>query len=147
VFALGTVLLLIGGFLWWQAANPPLTAEQQITASLDDAADALQKRSAAGVLRHLAPDFTWNNTSRDEFSSLLKGSLFQARDVQIRRSNEKVVVNGDEATSTGSFRATYRTTPNGDITTQNGTYTTRWKMLDSGWKMVAIEGAAPAISE
>jgi hypothetical protein len=147
ILALGLVLLLVGGFLWWQAANPPLTAEQQIKTSLDDAQAALQKRSTAGVLRHLAPGFSWNNSSRDEFASLLKGGLFQARDIQIQRYDEQIIVNGDEATSRGTFRATYRATPKGELTRQRGTYQMRWKMLDEGWKITAIEGADPAVAE
>jgi hypothetical protein len=42
VLVLGVILLLIGGVIWWRATHPPLSAEQQIAANLDDAQRALQ---------------------------------------------------------------------------------------------------------
>jgi ketosteroid isomerase-like protein len=147
VFVLGCILVLIGGVIWWRAKHPPLTAEQQIAANMDDAQRALQNRSAGGVLRHLAPDFSWNNTSRQEVSSMTKGSLFQWRDVQVERSNEQVDVSGTEATSTGSFRITYRSSPDAPPQTANGTYSLRWRLITGEWKIVKAEGANPSIAD
>jgi ketosteroid isomerase-like protein len=133
--------------MWWRAAHPPLTPEQQIAANLDDAQRALQNRSAGGVLRHLAPDFSWNNTSRQEFSSMTKGSLFQWRDIQVQRSDEQISVSGNEATSTGSFRMSYRAAPNTPPQNMSGTYTLRWRLIDGEWKVVKADGAQPSVAE
>src|SRR4028119_1994047 len=119
---LGSLLLLVSGVVWWRITHPPLTPQQQIAANLDDAQRALQNRSAAGVLRHLAPDFSWNNTSRQEVSSLTKGSMFQWRDVQMQRTDEQISVAGNTASSTGSFRVSYRPAPKAPLQTATGTY-------------------------
>ncbi len=147
VFVLGFVLIVFGSIAWWRATHPPLTAEQQIAANLDDAQRALQNRSAGGVLRHLAPDFSWNNTSRQEVSSMMKGSLFQWRDVQVQRTGEQIAVNGNTATSSGSFRLLYRPGPNAPPQTANGTYTLHWRLIDGEWKITKAEGTNPAIAE
>jgi ketosteroid isomerase-like protein len=147
VMVLGVLLLLIGGISWWRAAHPPLTAEQQIAANLDDAQRALQNRSAGGVLRYLAPDFSWNNTSRQEFSGMTKGSLFQWRDVQVQRTDEEITVTGNEATSSGTFRISFRSGRDAPLQTMNGTYILHWRLIDSEWKVVKAEGTNPPVAE
>ena len=147
IIALGILFCVIGGYFWWRAANPPLTSEQQIAANLNAAESALKQRSAGGILRHFAPEFSASGTSRDEFSSLLKGTLFQWRDVKMRRSNELITINGNEATSSGSYRISYRTSPNQPRQIQRGNYVLHWRRINDEWKVVKAEGAAPSVAE
>lgn len=140
IIGLGLVLLLGGSVVWWRAAHPPLSPEQQIAANLEAAADALQRRSTSGVMRYLAPDFSWNNSSRDELRQMMAGASMQWRDVQLQRLNEKITVNGDEAVSSGSYHLTYRTGPQATPETQRGNYTLRWKLRDGEWKIVTATG-------
>lgn len=147
VFALGFVLLVIGGMAWWRATHPPLTAEQQIAANLDDAQRALQNRSASGVLRHLAPEFSWDNTSRQEVSSMTKGSMFQWRDVQVQRTDEEISVTGNEAVSTGNYRISYRIRSDMPPQSLSGRYTLHWRLINGEWKVVKAEGAKPPVAD
>jgi ketosteroid isomerase-like protein len=99
------------------------------------------------VLRHLAPDFSWNNISRQEVSSMTKGSLFQWRDVQVQRTGETISVTGNEATTSGSFRLSYRPGPNAPPQTTSGTYSLRWRLNDGEWKIVKAEGTSPPVAD
>ena len=136
----GAALLLAGIFFWWQSRTPQ-TPEQQIQAALDNAETALERRSVSGLMQHLARDFKWNNTSRSEVADLLRGTFFLARDVQITRSEETIKVTGEIATSTGTFRATYRTAPQGPIETSEGRFTFRWRREDGQWKIVEADAS------
>ena len=147
VFVLGVLLLLVGGIVWWRAAHPPLTAEQQIVANLDDAQRALENRSAGGVLRHLAPDFSWDTTSRQEISTMTKGSIFQWRDVQVQRTDEEISVTGTEAVSSGNFRMSYRVRSGSPPQRLSGRYILRWRLIEGEWKVVKAEGAKPPIAD
>ncbi len=140
IIGLGLLLLLAGGAAWWRAAHPPLSPEQQIAAALDDASQALEARSPRRVLAYLTPEFKWNNTSREELSNLLRGTAFQWRDVRLQRFNERIEVNGDSATSSGSYSLTYRNGPQAAPETQNGNYILRWQLRDGEWKIVAATG-------
>lgn len=130
----GAAFLLAGIVFWWQNQTPQ-TPQQQIIAALDDAETAIERRSVSGVMQHLARDFKWNSSSRSEVADLLRGTFFQARDVQITRSGESINVNGETATSTGTYRATYKTSPQGPPETSEGRFTLYWRLEDGQWKM------------
>ena len=147
IIGLGLVLLVAGGIGIWRAMHPPLSPEQQIGVNLEAAADALQRRSTSGVMRYVAPEFKWNNSSRDELRQLMAGASFQWRDVQLERTDEKITVSGDEAVSSGSYHLTYRTGPQAAPEAHNGTYTLRWKLRDGEWKIVAATGGESVGSE
>ncbi len=140
IIGLGLVLLLVGGLGYWRASHPLLSPEQQIAANLDDVSSALQNRAANRVLRHLAPEFSWNNTPRKEIGDLLRGSMLGWRDVQLQRSGERIEINGDAATSSGSFRLSFRSSQGGDAQTQSGTYNLQWRKIDGEWKITAAKG-------
>jgi ketosteroid isomerase-like protein len=140
IIGLGLVLLVAGGIGIWRAMHPPLSPEQQIAVNLEAAADALQSRSTSGVMRYLAPEFKWNNSSRDELRQMVAVASFQWRDVQLERTNEKITVNGDEAVSSGTYHLAYRAGPQAALETQSGNYTLRWKLHDGEWKIAAATG-------
>ena len=146
LFAVGLMLLLAGVVSWWRASHPPLTASQQITANLDEATQALQNRSTAGILRHIAPGFSWNNNSKKELGDLLRGAMFQWRDVQLQRSGEVTVVNGTQATTTGSYMLRYRAGPKAPRETSSGNYKLQWQMQDGNWKIVKADGGEAAMN-
>ena len=139
ILGLGLLLFVVGGISLWRAMHPPLTTEQQIVANMDDAARALENRLPRGILRHLAPEFSADGTSRKEFDSILKGMLFQWREVQVQRFNERVEVNGDSAVSSGTYRLSYRSAPDAPIESQSGSYSLQWRLLDGEWKVVAAK--------
>ena len=140
VIGLGFVLLVFGGFSYWRATHPILSPEQQIILQLDDVSSALQNRSANRVLGHLSSDFKWNNSGRKEIGDLLRGSMLGFRDVQLQRSGETIHVNGDSATSSGSFRLNYRTSQGGEAQAHEGDYTLQWRKIDGNWKITAVKG-------
>ncbi|HEX8834773.1 MAG TPA: nuclear transport factor 2 family protein [Abditibacteriaceae bacterium] len=136
----GVLLLIFGGWQAWRAANPKLTDEQQVRLHLDGAASALQDRSTARFVNYLAPNFTWNDSSRAEFNQLLAGAMWQTRDVQLQRSDEKIEVRGDQATTTGRFRVSYRSAAQAPPDTRRGTYSLKWKRIDGDWKIISATG-------
>lgn len=140
IMLLGLVLLIGGGLSYWRATHPVLSPQQQIAANLDDVASALQSRAANRVLSHLAPEFSWNNSSRKEIGDILRGSLLGFRDVQLQRSGETVQVQGDTATSSGSFRLSYRSSQGGQPQTQSGEYSLQWRKIDGEWKITSAKG-------
>jgi hypothetical protein len=140
VLALGLVLLIAGGFGVWRAMHPPLTAEEQIIANIDDAAASIEQRSTSRLARYLAPEFSWNGTPRADVIRMLAGTFYQYRDVQLQRTIDRVQVDGDTATTNGTYRISFRAAPQAAPESQSGTFTLRWRLRDGNWQIVSAQG-------
>jgi ketosteroid isomerase-like protein len=140
VLAFGLVLLIVGGIGVWRATHPPLTAEEQIVANIDDAAAGIEQRSVSRLAHYLAPEFSWNGTPRADVTRALAGTFYQWRDVQLQRTVDRVQVSGDTATTSGTYRISFRPAPDAAPETQAGTYTLQWRLRDGNWQIVAAQG-------
>ena len=140
VLALGLVLLIVGGIGVWRAMHPPLTAEEQIIANIDDAAVSIEQRSTSRLARYLAPEFSWNGTPRADALRLLAGTFYQFRDVQLQRTIERVQVNGDTATTSGTYHISFRSAPQAAPESQSGAFTLKWRLRDGKWLIVSAQG-------
>lgn len=138
------VVLLIFGYALWRLSRPPLTPEQQIRANMNGVAQAMQNTSPRAILGYLAPDFKWNNNSRDEVEHVIREAAVSATKVEVTRSGEKISVRGDSATATGDFSISFRMLQESRETPPHvsaGQYTVLWqKQADGDWKISSVQG-------
>ncbi len=138
----GLALLLAGIYPIWKATHPPLTDEQQIAATIDSTRAALEARTLRGVLGNLTDDFSWNGDTRQDFETALRGAFFEARDVQVNLSAEKIEVRADQATATAHFSASYRENADAPVETRLGDIWVHCVKDNSGtWKIDKAQGA------
>ena len=145
ILALGILLLLFGGLIWWRAAHPPLTDEEQIAANLEGLRTSAESGSVNGVMGYLSDDFTWDGRKRSEISSLLYGAFYEGlrkRDFRLTFTNVRPVVHGATATVTGHYKVDVRTYRGGVDTASSGEFSTEWEKRDGKWKITRTQGGS-----
>jgi hypothetical protein len=138
--SVGLFLILLAAYGAWRSANLVQSDTEQIRSVLDAAASGLKDRAASRITGNLTPDFKWGETSRSEFNQILSGALWQARDIDLVRTNEQIEVRGDTATSTGKYRASYRPAPEAGVETNSGNYSVTLRKIDGDWKIQSLRG-------
>lgn len=142
VMVIGLVLLVAGGYLWWKAAHPALTDEQQIVVNLESLRTSAESGSVDGVMNHLAEEFKWNGHSRSEVRSQLFGAFYQGfrkRDFRLSFTAVQAEVSGETAKLTGHYKVDTRADRT-FIATQDGDFTTTWVKKDGRWKIATVSG-------
>ena len=132
---LAVLILIIIGAVAWTITHPVLTPTQQIELALDNAQSALENRSVGGVMNVLSKDFSYDGTSRKDIADALRGAFFQWRDVKLQRTNSRVSVSGNSASTRGSYVLTYRPNLDAPLQTQHGTYELQWHLEEGNWKV------------
>jgi len=143
VVALGVLMLLIGGVLWWRATHPPLTDEQQIQANLDGLKNAAEACSADRVMNYTSEDFNWNGQKRSEVRSAITGAClsggFHKPDFSLTFTNVHITVKGATATAAGHYQLYIRSF-RGSPEPHDGEFSTEWEKRDGEWKITRASG-------
>lgn len=135
--------LLVVAFAVWRLTRPPLSNEQQIRANMNDLVQGMQKTAPRQMLQYLAPDFKWNNNSRDQMERLVRQVSAGATHVEVTRTGENLQMRGEEATVSGNYTIYYQTLQEPRDTPPHvlsGQYTVLWQKRDGDWKIVALQG-------
>ena len=140
----GVLLLLLSGFFFWRALNPPLTDEQQIAANLDAIAAAADARDAVTIADFMAPTFSFNGNSgmaRKEFQRQLYSGMLQYRVIDLQINGVQVQVNGESAQSDGRFLLNTKSEFDSPSEANSGNFKLKWQKIDGEWKITEVEGA------
>lgn len=143
----GVLLLLVGGWFSWRNAQPVLSDEQQITASLEALRHAVENRSSKQVSRYLADDFTWNGQSKSELQSQMNGAFLQFRDVTANITGLNVSVNGEKATATGKYSFAFKPSPRASSEATLGEFRLHLVKRDGEWLILKAEGGPKDASQ
>lgn len=142
ILSFGVLLLLVGGVIWWRAAHPPLTDEEQIAANLEGLRTSAESGSVNGVMGYLSDDFTWDGRKRSEISSLLYGAFYEGlrkRDFSLVFTNVHPAVQGATATLNGHYKLNLRNY-RGAVDSGDGEFSTSWEKRDGQWKITRASG-------
>lgn len=140
IFAIvGVVLLLTGAYFTFRRPTP-LSDRAQIRQDLDEAETALEDGSAARLSRFLADDFHYEGMNRKDFNTMLAGTMWQWRNVQLTRTAENIAISGDKATVTGTFSLHYDSGEGGAPQAQKGRYQLKLRRDEGQWKVTEVTG-------
>ncbi|HVF11077.1 MAG TPA: hypothetical protein VNA16_09760 [Abditibacteriaceae bacterium] len=142
LLATGGLLLLFGGIALWRVTHPHLTDEEQIAANLSDLTRAAAKRNARGITQYLGSGFDWQGKQRQEVQRWLAGGFIQSRDLQLSLPSVSTQVNGERATTSGTYDLSFRQTPEAPVERHFGDFKLHWQRQDGQWKIVKAEGGA-----
>ena len=137
------ILLLVAGFFGWRATRPQLSPEEQISRQLTGLEESVEAKNVRGIAGYLAADFVYEGAggaSRKDVLNGARGTLFQARDVQVDLSNVQTQVNGNKASSSGDVRMSLRPSPNAAVETRTSNFALDWELRDGTWKIVRARG-------
>jgi ketosteroid isomerase-like protein len=137
------LLVILGGIFTWRKLHPPLNDQQQIAAALDGICAAASARSPRGVANYLAKDFKIAGMGKSEFQNSLAGGILQYRVIELRVPNTKIVVNGEAATSEGSFNLSLKPEFNSAPEVRTGRFKLQWRKTDEGWLISKADGDLP----
>lgn len=136
----GIILILVGAFLAWKKAHPPLTDEQQISANLEDLRQNANLRRTRGITQHLSSDFKLGSLGKKEVNNQLVGAFLQWGKIELDISGVKTQIKGDEAISNGHFSLQASRDEAGTPETYAGDFKTWWRKEDGVWKIYRAEG-------
>jgi hypothetical protein len=138
---LGSMLLLLGGFFAWRAANPPLNDQQILVQNMNRLAQAASAKNSRGITTFMTEDFRWQGSSKREIQSQLAGFFYTVDKVEARIWNVKVEVKGETANVDGQFYVSYQTSAHIPAETRSGPFRSRWIKQNDEWKILSVEGA------
>jgi hypothetical protein len=142
----GALLILLGAIGLWRLTHPHRTDDEQIALTLSDITREAAKRNARGIVQYLGSGFDWQGQKRKDVQRWLAGGFIQSRDVQLKLPSVSTRVNGDQATTTGTFDLSFRQEPTAPVERRSGDFTLHWQRQDGQWKIVKAEGGeAPSL--
>lgn len=134
------VVLLLAGYWWW-SRPARLTPEDQLRGEVEILRRAVENRQTGNIMNRLHRRFTWSGSNRQEFQSYLIGAFFEWRNIDLQLSPLKIQVQGDSATTGGTYILQYRPRPDEPLTTRTGRFLLHWQQADGKWQVVKAEGA------
>lgn len=141
IVILGALFIVAGAYFTFRRGSAPLSSKAQIALSLDQAETALEDRSAARLTKFLADDFRAGDSNRKDVNTMLAGSFWQWRDVEMLRNGEKISVNGETATVTGNYALRFRPSEGASYEMHGGLYTLQLRNAKGEWKVVSASSS------
>jgi ketosteroid isomerase-like protein len=136
----GTMLLIVGGYLWWRGANPPLNDEQQIVARLQEVKQAVDQKNARGITSILTDDFRAGSLNKREIQSHLAGFFYSSEGAQVQFSNVSIEINSGKANVRGQYRFSSRNSRYMPPENRIGRFSSYWIKQEDEWKIASVEG-------
>jgi hypothetical protein len=138
--------LLLAAFFAWRHFNPPLGDRELIQSHLESIRTAAQRDNPNGILSHLDENFRLSGASKSELRSHLTGFFWTYEITAVDLAGVEVAVDGETATSGGTYSIRWRSGPNAAEETRSGPFTAKWRKTDGKWKITevtGVEGLAP----
>lgn len=117
-----------------------MTDEQQIQAAIGDIAVQASHKSAGGVTYYLSKSFQYDSFKRGDIKKDLGGGMFRYAVINLRTSNVQIQVNGDSATTTGTYQLGLKLEFNSPEETTSSPFKLGWKREDGAWKISNADG-------
>lgn len=136
----GIVIVLLALFGIWRWTHPTLTDEEQIQANIAGIELGASHRAAGEVAWYLSEKFNYNGTKRSEFRKQLTLGMLQYRIIDLSSSGVQIKVNGDSATSSGTYQLSLKSEPDSSPEIHRGEFKLSWVREEGTWKLRTAEG-------
>lgn len=132
-------VLLLAAFLGWRHFQPPLGDREVILGELEAMRKAAQNQNPNGILSRLDKGFTLKGASKSELRLQLTSFFFQSSDVRLDLGGVDAKVEGEGATSGGSYTLRWKSNQGG-AEEARGNWSARWRKAEGAWKIVEVSG-------
>ena len=132
-------VLLLAAFFAWRHFNPPLGEREVILSEIEAMRRAAQNQNPNGILSRLDKGFRLKGVSKSELRSQLTFFFFQNTDIQLDLGGVDANVEGQSATSSGSYTLRWKGAQ-GASEEARGNFSARWRKVEGAWKIVEVSG-------
>jgi hypothetical protein len=138
-FVIPLVLVVLAVF-FWRVTHPTLSDEEQIRQSLDGIAAQASHKSAKGIISYLSKDFQIDGTKKSDIQNQLTYAMLSKAAIEMKIGPSQVQVEGDTATTKGSYNLGLKQEFNSPIQNYTSDFTLKWKREDGQWKISNADG-------
>jgi ketosteroid isomerase-like protein len=120
--------------------SPPPGDREVIMAEVEAIRKAVENQNPKGILSRLEEGFKFQGASKSELRSHLVAFFFQNSDVRLDLAGVDATVEGDSATSSGSYSARWKSGPTAPDEVRTGRFIAKWRKIEGQWKIVEATG-------